>query len=211
MRTYLLLATCLILVGCGRQDESQREVLGELETIKSELASKRVDPVRWAFANKRDIDSAISQWSRDKMEEVKRAEALTPEVEEKVRQYETLQAELLRKRMDTMGFRLPPPPRALGSEAPPADKDYEALSNRIAEAKAPIADILERRARQASQYRDQYSTDKLIAEYVKGRFDLVVDSSEERFSRSAVLYRTTGEVLDITDGVIKLLKEKVKP
>ena len=181
-----------------------------METIKSELAGKRADPVRWAFANKRDIDSAVSQWSRDKMEEVKRAEALSPEVEAKVRQYETMQAELVRKRMDTMGFMLPPP-RALGSEAPPADKDYVALSNRVAEAKAPIADILERRARQASQYRDQYSTDKLLAEYVKGRFDLVVDSSEERFSRSAVLYRTAGDVLDITDGVIKLLKEKVKP
>jgi chromosome segregation ATPase len=209
MRTYLLLATCLILVGCGRQDESQREVLGKLETIKSELASKRADPVRWAFANKRDIDSAISQWSRDKMEEVKRAEALSPEVEEKVRQYETLQDELMRKRMETMGLKLPP--RALGSEAPPVDKDYEALSKRVAEAKAPIADILERRARQASQHRDQYSTDKLIAEYVKGRFDLVVDSSEERFSRSVVLFRIAGEVLDITDGVIKLFKEKAKP
>jgi hypothetical protein len=51
----------------------------------------------------------------------------------------------------------------------------------------------------------------LIAEYVKDRFDLVVDSSDERYSRSAVLYRTTGEVLDITDAVIKLFKEKAKP
>jgi len=39
----------------------------------------------------------------------------------------------------------------------------------------------------------------------------VVDSSDERMSRSAVLYRTNGEAQDITDGVIKLFREKSKP
>ena len=45
---------------------------------------------------------------------------------------------------------------------------------------------------------------------MKDRFDLVVDSSDERFSHSAVLYRTSGEVLDITEGIIKLFKERTK-
>lgn len=209
MRIYLILATSLILVGCGRQEENQRPVSGKLEAINGALANKRADTVRWAFANKREIDSVSFQRSRDKMEEAKKTEALSPEIEEKIRQYEALQTDLLHKQMDAMRLRLPP--RASASEVPTPDGDYEALSKRVAEAKVPIADIVDRRSRQASQYRDQYSTDKLIAEYVKDRFDLIVDSSDERFSRSAVLYRTTDEVLDITDGIIKLFKEKTKP
>ena len=209
MKTYLLLAASLILVGCDRQGQSNREVLGKLETIKSELATKRGDAVRWAFANKREIDSAIFQWSRDKMEQVKKSEALAPEVEQKIRQYEALQTQLMRKEMEARGIKLPPRSGALEVSVP--DENYEAFSNRVAAAKAPLADILERRSRQALQYRGQFSTESLIAEYVKDRFDLVVDSSDERMSRSAVLYRTNGEVLDITDGVLKLFKEKVKP
>ena len=208
MKTYLLLAACLILVGCGRQEESHREVLGKLEAIKSELASKRADTVRWAFANKREIESAVFQWSRSKKEEAKSSEALPPEIEEKVRQYEALQTELIHKQMDSMRDRLPPRPGAPTSPAP--DKNYEALANRVAEAKAPIADILDRRSKQASQYRNSYSADKLVAEFAKDRFDLVVDSSDERSSRSAVLYRKTDEVMDVTEGVIKLFKEKTK-
>ena len=57
----------------------------------------------------------------------------------------------------------------------------------------------------------EFSTESLIAEYARGRFDLVVDSSDEHMSRSAVLYRTNSEVLDITDGVLKLFREKAKP
>src|SRR5437870_6284271 len=83
--------TCSILAGCGRQDTDRREVMSKLEAIRGELASKRGTPVRWAFANKREIDSIIFQWSRDKMEEVKTSEALSSEVEEKIRHYETLQ------------------------------------------------------------------------------------------------------------------------
>jgi hypothetical protein len=54
----------------------------------------------------------------------------------------------------------------------------------VAAAKAPLADILERRSRQASQYRGQFSTESLIAEYAKDRFDLIVDSSDERMCSS---------------------------
>ena len=209
MKTYTLLATCLVLVGCGRRDQNHREVLGKLEIIQSELATTRGDTVRWAFANKRQIDTAIFQWSRDKMEEVKKAERLSPEIEEKVFKYEALQTELMRKRMDATRLRLLPARGALETSAP--DKDYEALSQQVAQAKAPVADIVDRRNHQASQYRDQFSIDKLIAEYAKGRFDLIVDSSDEHLSRSAVLYRRTGEVLDLTDALIKLFQEKAKP
>ena len=45
----------------------------------------------------------------------------------------------------------------------------------------------------------------MIGEYVKDRYDLVVDSSEK------VLYRSAGEVPDITEGIIAFFKEKSKP
>jgi hypothetical protein len=200
LRRYLSLTACLILVGCGRQAESHREVLGELKAIRSELASRQGTSARWAFANKREIETAIFQWSRDKMEEVKTAEALSPEVEEKIRQYEALQTELMHKQMETRGFRLPP--RMGAAEAPATDKDVEALSQRVAEARAPVAVIVERRSRQAARYRDQYPIDRLVAEYVKDRYELVVDSNEK------VLYRSAGEVPDITEGIIAFLKGK---
>jgi hypothetical protein len=203
MKTYLLLATCLIVSGCG-QEQNNREVLGKLADIKSELETRRADAVRWAFANKREIDFAVFQWSRDKMEEVAKSEALPPETEQKVRQYEALQTQLIHKEMELRGV-------MLRSEPSTSGETYEALSNRVAAARAPIADIIARRGRQESEYRSRFSAEKLIAEYVQGRFDLVVDSSDEHISRSAVLYRTNGEVLDITEGVLQLFKEKTKP
>ena len=141
------------------------------------------------------------------MEEAKKAEKLSPEVEEQIRQYEELASELNQKKMEAMRSRFSAHPP--GSAAPATDKDYEALTQKVAEAKAPIADIIDRRSKQASQYQSQYTTEKMIAEYVKNRFDLVVDSSSP--GGSAVLYRKSDEVLDITDGVIKLFKDEVKP
>jgi hypothetical protein len=181
-------------------------VLTKLDAIKSELASKRAEPVRWAVVNKQQITSAIFQWSHLRMEDIKKAEALAPEIEEKIRKHDALQGELMNMRMDSMGTRFPARP---GAPEPPArDKDLHALSNRVAEARAPIADIIDRRNRQAAQIRGQYSVEKLVSEYASDRFDLVVDSSS--FSRSAVLHQTDTEVLDITDGVLKLFREKTK-
>ena len=210
MKTNLLLITVcgFVLVGCC-QRKNQREVLTQLEAIRSELASKRAETVRWAFANRLEIDYAVSQWSRVRMEDIKKAEALSPEVEEKIRQYDALESELLRKRMDLMRARLPGRPGT--PETAPSDGDFQTLSNRVAEARAPIAEIIDRRNRHAAQIREQYSAGKLISEYARDLFDLVVDSSDVRPPmRSVVLYRTNGEVLDITDGVIKLFKEKTK-
>ena len=203
MRTCLLLATCLVLVGCGRQEQNHRELMSKLEAIQSEVTSKPGTPVRWALANKSEITTSIYQLTRDKMEGVKKSEALPPEVEEKVLQYEALQTELMHQQMESMRFRYSP--RAPGAEAAATDKDYEALFQRVAEAKVPIAAIVERRSRRASQYREQYSVERLLAEYVKGRYDLVVDSGVK------VLYRSAGEVPDITEGVLAFLEEKAKP
>ncbi len=207
MRIQLVLVACLILTGCSAPKEDQSEVLKELEAIKAKLAEKPSE-TRWAFANKREIESAVMQWSSKKTEAAKRAEGLAPEIEEKVRRYEGLNSELMRKRMESMrmGF----PGRPGGYDAALTNSDYVELSNKVAEARAPIAEVLERRNHTAAQYRDQFSVEKLIAEYAKDRFDLVVDSSDMNFSRSAVLYRKSGEALDITDGVIKLFTDKTK-
>jgi hypothetical protein len=210
MKKCFLLA-CLILAGCGRSGSGDREVLSKLDAIKSELTAKRAEPVRWAFANKRDIDSAIFKWSHDQMEGIKKSEALPPEVEQKIQQYETLQAQFFAKEMELRGYGIQRPLRMGIREVPPPDEAYLALSNQVAAARAPIAAILERRNKQASQFRAQFSTENLIAEYAQGHFDLVVDSGDERMSRSAVLYRTNGAVLDLTDGIIKLFRNKTKP
>jgi len=93
---------------------------------------------------------------------------------------------------------------------PASDSELDALSKRVADAKAPIADLADRRARKMEEYRNQFSTEKLIAEFAKGHFDLVVDSGQIS-SHSVALYNKTGEVLDITDGILNLLKEKTKP
>jgi chromosome segregation ATPase len=204
MKTYLLLTSCFILAGCGRDTEQHQELLSELKAIKSELASKQGAPVRWAFANKREIDSAIFKWTREKMEEVKRAEALPPDMEEKVRQYEALQSELLRRQMETKGFRLPPRIGAGPAQAQATDKDLDALAERVKEAKAPVADIVERRNRQAAQFREQYPIERLVSEYAKEHYDLVVDSNER------VLYRSGADVPEITEGVIAYFREKTK-
>lgn len=47
--------------------------------------------------------------------------------------------------------------------------------------------------------------DQLVAEYAKDRFDLVVDKNDK------VLYRTAGEVPDITQGVLKHFRDRAKP
>ena len=202
-----MLATCLFLAGCGRQEQNQREVISKLNAITSDL-SKSLAPVRWATANKSEITTFIYKCSRDKVEQIKKSDALPPETEAKVLDYEALRMELRRMGVSSPMRRMPLPPGPGQTEPPPADKEYEALSKRVTEAKAPIAAIVDRRERQAAQYREQFSIERLIAEYAKDRFDLVVDSSDDRFSRSAVLYRTAGEVMDITEGIIALMKVK---
>src|SRR5262245_5052250 len=93
MKAHLLLATVLILAGCGRQNQSGgagADIAARLDKIESQLAAQRSQPVHWAFANKREIESAVSRWSQQKMDEIKKSETLSPETEEKIRQYESL-------------------------------------------------------------------------------------------------------------------------
>jgi hypothetical protein len=197
----LILGACLGLPACNRQAESNHELLGKLDAISTQL-SKGAAPVRWATANKSEITTAIYQWSRDKMEQAKKSEALPADTEARVSQYETLRMQLLQVRMPPR--LLPIPYGAAPAEPSTADKEYEALSKKVAEAKAPVAAIIDRRERQAAEFRQQYSIERLVAEYVKDRYDLVIDS------RDKALFQTAAETTDITDGVIALFKEKTR-
>jgi hypothetical protein len=204
MKRNYLLAISLILSGCSIQTNSNREVMARLDALQVELAAKPAQP-RWAVANKREIDSAITQWSMARQEDAKKSESLTPEMQEKLVHYDSLQGELMRMQMKLMRNNFPGP---YGHESIETNADYAALSKRVAEAKEPVAEIIQRRDRLSSELRNQYKADDLIAEYAKDRFDLVVDSSDAGFSRSGVLYQEGGEVTDITEGVLKLFREK---
>src|SRR5437764_10708304 len=85
-------------------------------------------------------------------------------------------------------------------EEPTAEqKAYNELSEKAAEAKVPIADIIEQRDRERTQLNQKYSVEKIVAEYAKGKYDVVVESG---LGSRGVLYSASGDVVDITQGVI---------
>ena len=206
MKPLVFLAAALLLAGCSKKDDTNREVLHQLANLKGELATHQSQPIRWATANKREIESAISEWTRSQTEAAKSKETLTPQQLEQVSNYEALSSELMKMGMSLRGFPGRPPSRyPFNTET---NKDYEALSQKVEAAKAPIADILQQRSQLYSKYYGQYKAEKLIAEYVKDRFDLVIDSGEAIYNRSPVLYSQSGEAIDITQAVIKLFNDK---
>lgn len=248
MKHLLLLAFGLAVAGC-REAAPQAEVLNRLKAIETELA-KRPVPVRWAYANKSKIQTAIYERTREKLADLKKADALSPEVEAQVSHYETLRMELMRLSVPrptpmpmprAMSLPLPPLPSRIrsadSSETPPLpkvtapnsppghsapkeprppteeEKAYADLSRRVADAKAPVAAIVERRNALTTKYHSPKFLEQLVAEYVKQKehFDVVVDSSNDYSSSHSVLYRTAGEVPDITEGIIQFFRDKEKP
>lgn len=212
MRTYLFLLTGLLLVGCGRHEENYREVINKLDSIKAELSKANV-AVHWAVVNKYDVESAIHQWNGRQMEQIKKRDALPPETEAQVAKYENLHMQLIMKQSEliranspipAIPFRTPRKDDSQKATVTAIQEEYDELAKKVAEAKAPVAAIVDQRAKQDAEISGTYSAQQLIAEYVKGRFDVVVDS------RDKVVYSTSGEVVDITEGVIKLFWEKTK-
>ncbi len=86
------------------------------------------------------------------------------------------------------------------------------IANRVAEAKAPVAAIVERRAELTTKYHGSQLLTQLVADYVKQKehYDLVVDTSHDYSSSRSVLYHTAGEVPDITEGVIQFFRDREK-
>ncbi len=219
----ILMSLCLVLLfaGCGREERRHRELLAKLDALQADLQAfqnstansyrRPPPPLRWAFANRSRVTIAVFQWSQAKMEEAKKADSLPPGVEEKIAKYEALNGQLNRLRADRMRARNMPPLHgpagafSLPRQQPQAsDQEFDDLSKKVDEAKAPVAEIVDRRNRQASQFRDQFSLERLVGEYAKDRFDLVLDTNDQ------ILYRSAGEVPDITEGVIALFNEKKK-
>ena len=110
---------------------------------------------------------------------------------------------------------LPPAPAPTPAPPPPApteaEKEYEALSRRVAEAKAPVAAIVERRSQLPAKYHSRGFLGKLVAGYAQDKYDLVVDSSDDRSYDRTVLFHTIGVTPDITEGVIRFFRSKAKP
>ncbi len=208
----LLLLTAYFFCGCKRDTETESTVVKRLDEVKNQIAAQQSQPIRWAFANKRQIESAGYEYARNRSEAVKKSEKISPEIEAKIARYEQLERQLSQLRFTQMRTRnnIPMPPPPVGMESP-TNTDYAALANQVAEAKAPVAEIIDRRARQYSEFSNEIKVNDLVAEYAKDRYDLVVDSSDEYFSgQSKVLFRKPGDVPDITDSVLRLLKEKNK-
>lgn len=204
MKTCLLLLICFALAGCTREEQHHREVMNKLDALENNLAvigTMSNTAVRWAYANRSDINMAIFQWTQVKLNEAKKAEKLSLDQEAKVADYEKLQGELMYKRMQ-LPLARPVYPGHAAAEPTAEDKEYEALAQKVADAKLPVADIIDRRDRLAAQYRDTFSIERIIGEYVNGRYDVVVDSSQK------VLYRSAGEVPDITEGVITFFRNR---
>lgn len=213
MKNYLLLLVCFTLAGCSQEEQHHREVMNKLDALGNNLstvaaASTNIAKasVRWAYANRNDISMAVFQWTQAKLDEAKKAENLPPDQQAKVADYDNLQAQLTQKRIQM--YRSINPVRYPGSppvESTQEEKDYDALARQVADARAPIADIINRRDKLAAQYREQYSVEHLIAEYVNGRYDIVVESNQKP------LYRSAAEVPDITDAVIAFFKSQEHP
>lgn len=133
-------------------------------------------------------------------------------MDEKVRHYETLNSELMRIQVDSMRMNIAQRAGNPNSTTP-TSTEYLTLSNKVNEARAPIADILARRNQVAAESYRKFSVEQLIADYAKDRFDLVIDSSDMIHAspfRAPIVYQKSGEVLDITDAVIKSVSEKIK-
>lgn len=111
-----------------------------------------------------------------------------------------------------------PPPAPIAAPPPPVppvptaeEKEYAVLAKRVAEAKAPVAALIERRAQITGKYYGREFMEQLIAEYAKDRFDLVISSDRMSSFDRPVLYRTPAEAPDITEALLQFFRKQEKP
>ncbi|MGZ4963328.1 MAG: hypothetical protein ACXWBP_10335 [Limisphaerales bacterium] len=187
MKNLLLIVTCVVLLGCNNRPVAEK-------------------PIHWALVNKHEIDMAIFKWSQARVQEASKAEDVSPEMEQQLRRYDSLRMQLTLKEA-RRGIPLRQP-RGTATAPEPKDEEYETLAKQVEQAKAPIAGVLARRDQLMAKYHDVYTTEKLVSEYAKGRFELVVDSGWGG-SKTSVLFSAGGEVLDITAGVLESFDTKV--
>ena len=161
---FFLLAASMMSVCAAEGNSDVNARLKALEDKVSRLAGQA--PPRWATVDHDRLRKAIYALGREKLEAHKRAEKLTPEQAAQVEKYELLNQQLLRMppfaptsppRSSAL-VPLPPtdltggqPPKPAVVVPPPApashgpEKDREQLVQRVTDAKAPIAAIVDRR------------------------------------------------------------------
>lgn len=231
MKPLLLLALGLAVTGC-RQEAPHPEILARLKALETELA-KRPAPVRWATADREKLSRALFEQGRKHLEEFMQAEKVSPEQRAQIAAYEALNQQLIIKPRPPSVPTLPPlPPKELSarlpaSVSPPtpppaptppptppaptvAEQEYAALAKRVAEAKAPVVALIERRAQITGKYYGREFMEQLIAEYAKDRFDLVVNSDRISSYDRPLLYRTSAEAPDITEALLQFFHDREK-
>lgn len=210
MKKYVLLAVAgVALVGCDHHDQDINGLVVKVGALEKEMAAIRSAqtnqvPLRVAVVDKSKVTHFLYQLQRDKAAEIKKADALALDVEAKISHYQSLQSQLSRMQTARSMRNMP---RPMGYETVPTDEEYNAMVQKVAEAKAPIADIADRRSSLSEEFMAKFSVDDLIEEYAKGRYDVVIDS----YSRDKLLYNKAGEMSDISDAVVAMVKERAKP
>lgn len=229
MKALPLFLLAISLVS-ARAAEGNPDVNARLKALEEKVARLSGQaPPRWATVDHDRLRKAIYALGREKLEAHKQAEKLTPEQAAQVENYELLNQQLLRMPPFAPTFPprssalvpLPPtnltggqPPKPAPVVPPPApassgpDKDRDQLVQRVAEAKAPIAAIVERRNQINTHYILGGFLEKLVADYAKSRFDLVVNAESRYSSERTILYRASVSAPDITDELLNLLRER---
>ncbi|HYG22989.1 MAG TPA: hypothetical protein VEH04_09420 [Verrucomicrobiae bacterium] len=165
--------------------------------------------IRLAVASRERIESAINTWSIRQIQADIRSEVLEPEVAQHLERYEAINRELSRVRRP-----YPPhfdPATGMPTRVPANTNltaNYEELMAQQEKARLPIASVLERRQRASEEIRTRYTVNGLVAEYARDRFNVVADSSDRFSNHAGLLYQSSGEVIDITEGVLKLFQQK---
>jgi len=168
------------------------------------LLQKRDATVRIAYVDGNRLNTLTAAWRQRRIDEAMAKLALTPEVKAQLEAYDRALAQfnawaMSRQRNDP---RMPPMGNMAGLRS---DPEYQPHLDAVDQARAPVAEIVERRNRLQSETR--YPVGDLIAEYVNDRFDLVLDRS---WGGQSVLYSRAKEIPDITEGVVALLESKEK-
>ncbi len=225
--TLLLLAGSL---GSACAADGTLDVNARLKALEEKVARLAGQtPPRWATVDRDRLRTAIYALGREKLEAHKHSEKLTPEQAAQIEKYEELNLQLLRLpprhlSLPARTASLPPVPPAnltagqaaqLAAAVPPptkarteADPEREELARRVAEAKAPVAAFIDRRAQISLHYNASDLLERLVADYVKGRFDLVVNADSRYSSDRTILYRASVNAPDITDEMLLFLRER---
>lgn len=200
---------CLSLCGCGFTEKQRPESDGRLDALSKKLdviqaaVQSRGVPVRWAYLNRARFTALTADWNRRKLEEAEQNENFAPEVREKLAEFDRLNEQLRKMQQNAVQTRTsgsaPVPPLT-------SNPEFLELRSKVVELSNQLADVLKHRAQLQAHLR--YPLEALVAEYARGRYDLVLDNSQ---GAPYIVLHENVEVPDITEAIIRLLKQKDNP